>query len=123
MIRLILASLALLAGCVQPPSFPAAGDPGPVSLQLVPPDYYSRTLRPGPAGGATRTKPARATQQTSSEENEALTPPPAPPEEISDLLKRLEALDGRMQELQKKLSRSPRPRRQSVPLSFEPIEP
>lgn len=99
------AAVALLAGCEQPAAVPPPGG-GPASLLLAPIDYYSRAPSPGPSGGATRAKPARGASEP-PEEDEAPALPPVSPEEMPDLLKRIETLDGRMQELQKKLLRPP----------------
>lgn len=97
--------LLLLTACAPAPDFPPpAGPPGPVSLQFVSPDYYSRTLRPGPANG--RTMPVKAEPAASKEpEPETVAPIVEIPEDLDD---RLRGIQERVRKLRERLNK-PRP--------------
>lgn len=95
--------LLTLVACEPALSFPPAGATGPASLQLVPADFYSRGLRPGPSTG--RTSPAK----TDPAASEAPEPEAArvPIVEIpDDLDERLRGIQDRVRKLRDRLNKS-----------------
>lgn len=118
--RMIFAALGLTLAACQPagsqPPFPPP--PGPASLQLVPPSFYSRTLRPGPARGQVQNVPQERAQPPSRERPPVVGQPiPLDPEPTSELMQELEDakrtledMNRHLQQLRRSITRPANPR-------------
>lgn len=94
--------LLALVACEPALSFPPHGNPGPASLQLVPADYYSRGLRPGPDRGPTKSRIER--QESQKPEPETVPAPAAP---AADLDQKLLDIRDRVRALRDRLNKPP----------------